>query len=139
MKIKKLMKVLLQLKSSSWYEQNMKNILFLTFLILSCEAAPPVTHPSNPNYYNYSPDQNAPFHRMTKSDQKIYDRIRRKLWVWFEKGYEGQIKIDIINGDITLNGEVGSVWEKDDIEHKVRSTEGVRRINNQITVHAPIW
>lgn len=116
-----------------------QKILFLVVVILSCEAAPPVTYPSNPNYYNYTPDQNVPYHRLTRDDEKVLARIYKKLQVWFERGYQGQIKVDIVNGDVTLTGTVDSQSDKDDIEHRVRSAYGVRRINNQIEVHTPIW
>ena len=110
-----------------------KYLLFLA-LSLSCVAAPPVTFPSNPNYYRYMPDENTPFKPPTISDGKIEERIRRNLIKWLRGGYEGRLKIEVNNGNVILYGFVPGKWDRDAIEQRVKSTEGVKSVNNQITV-----
>lgn len=117
----------------------MRKLFIMTSLTLACEAGPQVTYPSNPNYYNYTPDQNVPFHRLTRADEKISNKIKKKLKIWLTRGYEGQVKFDVINGNVTLTGEVDSMRDKDDIEQKVREAEGVKTINNQISVRRYNW
>ena len=109
-----------------------KVILFLAIAI-QCEAAT-VTYPANPNFYKYVPDQNESFRVMTKSDRKLDDKIRKKLQIRLTSSYEGQIKFDVNNGNVALYGFVGNIWDKDAIEQKVRNVDGVKTINNQITV-----
>lgn len=111
----------------------MQRIIFLSCLAMSCEAAV-ITYPSNPNYYKYAPDENGTYYVKSRADKKLEAKIIRKLHGWLVSGYEGQIKFDVSQGNVTLNGFVGSKWDKDEIENKVRSVEGVRFINNQITI-----
>lgn len=108
-------------------------LMLLMMLVNRVEGAT-VTYPANPNYYRYAPDENQPYRPLSREDKKLEERIRKKLKGWLASGYEGQIKIDVNNGNVTLNGFVGSAWDKDDIEQKVRSVTGVRFINNQITI-----
>lgn len=111
----------------------MYRILFISCFVMSCEAAV-VTYPSNPNYYKYAPDKNGTYYVKSAADRKLEERIRKNLRGWLISGYEGQIKFDVSNGNVTLNGFVGSKWDKDEIENKVRHVEGVHSINNQITI-----
>lgn len=108
-------------------------ILIISCLVFHCEAGM-VTYPSNPNYYKYAPDENGTFYVKSNADKKLEERIRKKLKGWLVSGYEGQIKFDVSKGNITLTGFVGSKWDKDEIENKVRSVEGAHSINNQITI-----
>ncbi len=110
-------------------------IIFSCFAI-SCEAAV-VTYPSNPNYYKYAPDENGSYYVKSTSDKKLEARLIKKLRGWLVSGYEGQVKFDVNQGNVTLNGFVGSKWDRDEIENRVRSVEGVRSINNQISIQGP--
>lgn len=107
--------------------------LIISCIIFHCDAAV-VTYPSNPNYYKYAPDENGTFYVKTKSDRKVEERITKALLRRLVSGYEGQIKFDVSQGNVTLNGFVGSKWDKDEIENRVRRVEGVHSINNQITI-----
>ena len=110
-------------------------------LIFCCLAiygqAAVITHPSNPNYYRYAPDENVPFSKKTVSDQKIQERIQKKLKKWLATSYEGEIKFDVSQGNVTISGLAKTKWDKDDIESRVRSVEGVLNINNQLNIKDP--
>lgn len=108
-------------------------IIIISCLVIHCEAAV-VTYPSNPNYYKYAPDENGAYYVKSTADRKLEIRIQKKLRGWLVSGYEGQIKFDVSQGNVTLNGFVGSKWDKDEIENRVRNVEGVHSINNQITI-----
>lgn len=114
-----------------------KYFLFFT-LSLNCFAAPPITNPSNPNYYRYMPDQNSPYIPPTISDGKLEERIRRNLLKWLRGGYDGRLKIEVNDGNVAIYGFVPSKWDRDAIEQRVRSTEGVKTINNQITIQTEV-
>lgn len=60
----------------------------------------------------------------------IQDSLRRG---WSSRTYE-QIDVTVRNGEVTLKGTVQSWEEKNDIEKRVRSIDGVKKVNNQITV-----
>lgn len=46
-----------------------------------------------------------------------------------------RVKVDTLNGDVTLKGEVPAQEEKDAAEQVAGKVEGVRSVNNQITVN----
>lgn len=68
------------------------------------------------------------------SDQEINTKIRDALGSgWFSKGYEN-VSYDVNNGNVTLRGSVDTIENKNKVEESVRKIDGVRQVNNQITV-----
>jgi osmotically-inducible protein OsmY len=69
-----------------------------------------------------------------KSDQEIASKIRDKISSgWFAKGFD-QVNVQVNNGNVTLQGFVNTQEDKDKVEKEVRNIDGVKNINNQITV-----
>lgn len=52
---------------------------------------------------------------------------------WFSSGYQS-VSFNVSNGVVTLKGAVESKDAKDTIEQKVKKIDGVKRIDNQITI-----
>lgn len=84
------------------------------------------------------PDENTPYQPLKRTDDRVEERIRINLRKWLAGGFDGHIKIEVNNGDVTLYGSVPTQWDKDAIENRVKGTYGVNRVNNQITVQADV-
>jgi hypothetical protein len=63
-------------------------------------------------------------------EKKIRDNLKSG---WFTEGYE-QINVRVHDGVVTLRGFVASWDDKNALEEKVRSLEGVRNVNSQVFV-----
>jgi osmotically-inducible protein OsmY len=70
----------------------------------------------------------------TVSDQEIHKEIHNELRPgWFSKGFPN-VSFDVNNVNVILRGSVDSLENKNKIEKGVREIEGVRQVNNQITI-----
>jgi osmotically-inducible protein OsmY len=64
------------------------------------------------------------------ADATILSKIKTKL---VGEGLTGA-NIEVINGEVTLKGEVTNAEEKAQAEELARTTEGVKSVNNRLTV-----
>lgn len=55
---------------------------------------------------------------------------------WLSNGYP-HVTFDVNNGTVNLRGIVDTKEEKEKIEHEVKKVEGVKAVNNQITIGMP--
>lgn len=69
----------------------------------------------------------------TDKDRQINSKIRDKLTKWSPKGYE-TIVIATSNGVVTITGNVEKVQDIQKVSNDVRTVEGVKGINNRISV-----
>lgn len=77
---------------------------------------------------NYSDNQSAP------TDQDLNRKIQETLSSgWFSKGFQN-VSFDVIDGNVKLKGSVDTLENKNKIEDSVKKINGVRDVNNQITV-----
>lgn len=84
---------------------------------------------SNRNYANQNPND-----QKVVSDQEIIKKIRNALSSgWFSKGFEN-VSFNVNNGNVNLTGSVDTLENKNKIEDSIGKIEGVRNVNNQITV-----
>lgn len=67
------------------------------------------------------------------SDQELQKKVRDSLSSWFSNDYKN-VSADVNNGNVTLRGSVNTNDDRKKIEDKIRKIDGVRQINNQITV-----
>jgi len=73
-------------------------------------------------------DQNA------NSDQEISKRIQVALSAgWFSKGFQG-VSFNVTNGNVSLRGSVDTLENKSKVEDIIKKIDGVRQVNNQITI-----
>jgi len=79
----------------------------------------------NANDKNLNPDQ--------AISQKVHDSLTGG---WLSKGYQN-VSYDISNGTVTLRGNVDSQDNKDSIDATIKKIDGVKQVNNQITVVKP--
>ena len=70
------------------------------------------------------------------SDKAMQQRISDDLRQSYTSSTSQPVKVTVQNGVVTLGGAVGSDIEKRNIEATVKQMSGVRRVNNQLTVHA---
>lgn len=70
---------------------------------------------------------------MAKTDAEIAQAVRNALeWdVWVN---QERIKSTVTNGRVTLEGDVSSLRERDDVERTIRRLAGVRSVTNDIKV-----
>jgi osmotically-inducible protein OsmY len=74
--------------------------------------------------------------KMDRPDAWITMKIQSKYFLDADvKGHE--IDVDTKNGMVTLKGHVENAQQKAEAEQIARETEGVTRVNNQLTVGAP--
>ena len=69
----------------------------------------------------------------TEKDRQMNTQIRNKLTKWSPKGYE-TIVIATSNGVVTVTGNIDKVQDIQKISNDIRSVEGVKGINNKISV-----
>lgn len=82
------------------------------------------------NNYGSQKDGN----QRTTSDQEINRRIQDTLSSgWFSKGFQN-VSFDVNNGNVNLRGSVDTLENKNKVEDSVRKIDGVRQVNNQITI-----
>jgi len=68
----------------------------------------------------------------TSADLELAKKIQDKISSgWFSKR---SVLAKVLNGNVTLTGEVSSADERTKIENQVREIKGVASIDNQITV-----
>ena len=89
------------------------------------------------NYYP-NQDQNATYSTdKIVSDQDLSKKINDKIGPgWFSKGYD-QVRAQVRNGKVSLEGSVKTWEDKEKVEKEIRNIEGVRGVNSQITVQDP--
>ena len=79
-------------------------------------------------------DQQKSGSQKTVPDQEIYEEIQNELSPgWFSRGFPN-VSFDVKNGNVNLRGTVDSTKNKNKIERGVKEIEGVRQVNNQITI-----
>jgi osmotically-inducible protein OsmY len=85
------------------------------------------------NYDNSSGNQNGNIQRMP-SDQEINKKIQDTIGSgWFSKGFQN-VSFDVNNGNVNLRGSVDTLENKNKIEDSVKKIDGVRQVNNQISI-----
>ena len=68
------------------------------------------------------------------SDQELVKKIHSALSSgWLSKGYQN-VSFDVDNGVVNLKGSVDTLESKNRIEGDMKKIDGVRQVNNQITV-----
>jgi len=68
-------------------------------------------------------------------DKEIADKIRVILIEDRNLSKDGKIvRIDVINGVVTLNGQVANAAEKSSVEAHAKSVKGVKEINNKLEI-----
>lgn len=68
------------------------------------------------------------------SDQEINKRIHDTLSSgWFSKGFKN-VYFDVNNGVVNLRGSVDTLENKNKVEDSVKKIDGVKQVNNQITI-----
>ena len=94
------------------------------------------------NYQQNSPQQgNQSYDRIqqknpsrTTSDQEIKKKIQDTLSSgWFSKGFQN-VSADVNNGNVNLSGSVDTMENRNKIEESVRKIDGVKQVNNQISI-----
>jgi len=71
------------------------------------------------------------------SDQDLANKIRDKIGSgWFSKGFD-QVRVQVNNGNVTLQGSVKTWDDKEKVEKEVRNMDGVRSLNSQLNVQDP--
>ncbi len=91
------------------------------------------TQDQQKNYGNSYASQNDN-NQKAVSDQEIKRKIQEKLDSgWFSKGFQN-VSFDVNNGNVTLRGSVDTLENKKKVEDSVRNIDGVRQVNNQITI-----
>lgn len=69
-----------------------------------------------------------------QKDQELAKKIQDKIGEgWFSRGYE-KVKVEVNNGDVTLNGSVNSVSDKEKVQKEVRNIDGVKKLTSNLTV-----
>ncbi len=71
------------------------------------------------------------------SDQQIANKIREKIGSSFLSKSLSQLSVQVNNGFVTLSGSVKTYSDKEAVEREVRSIEGVKQLNSQISVTDP--
>lgn len=68
------------------------------------------------------------------SDQDLTKKIRDKIGSgWFSRGYE-DVQVAVNNGNVTLAGTVRTIDDKQKVEKEVRKIDGVKNVDNRISV-----
>jgi osmotically-inducible protein OsmY len=68
------------------------------------------------------------------SDREINKKIQDTLNSgWFSKGFQN-VSFDVNNGNVTLRGSVDTLENKNKVEASVKKIDGVKQVNNQITI-----
>ena len=71
-----------------------------------------------------------------RSDERIREETNERLT--HHDGVDAtDIEVSVENGEVTLNGRVGSRWEKRVAEDIADMVQGVRDVHNRLTVSAP--
>lgn len=83
---------------------------------------------ASPNYGATSPNSNGTDRYTTPADKKIMKNIRDSIVDY------PTLMVNVNNGDVDLSGTVETQADKEKIERRVRATEGVRNIKNNIMV-----
>lgn len=106
----------------------LKTLLMVTALSGSTIYAdsPPTLSPSP-----YSKDTYG-----SQADQVLSKRIRDRINSKWPPNQGNQVKIQVYNGNVTLQGSVPTWENKEAIETDVKNITGVRSLNNQIIVQS---
>ena len=71
-----------------------------------------------------------------RSDTEIAQAVRQAL-MWDVFVPEEHIRTTVTDGWVTLEGEVERLTQWEDAENAIRHLEGVRGVNNRLTIHPP--
>lgn len=106
-----------------------KNHKILTLLAALCV---PFSMQAATTYGDASPSvQTGKDSAESRDDFKILGEVQDAI----KRSYRNyNINIRIFDGIVTLTGVVNSEHEKQTVENKVRKVQGVKKVNNQITV-----
>lgn len=114
-------------------------------------SQPSENQPYNQNQYDLHQQRNEPYVKMQQrnmdrnepqkspigpmvSDQELGKKIHDALSSgWFSKGYKN-VSFDVINGNVTLRGTVDTLENKNKVEDNVKKIDGVKQVNNQLTI-----
>lgn len=79
-------------------------------------------------------DQIMTTHGVSPADQEIIKKVSDLVHSgWFFKPYKN-VNFSVMNGVVTLRGNVETLDEKKNLEDSVRKIDGVRQINNQVMI-----
>lgn len=68
------------------------------------------------------------------SDQELNKKIQDALSSgWFSKGFQN-VSAEVNNGNVTLRGSVDTLENKNKAEENVKNIDGVKQVNNQISI-----
>lgn len=69
-----------------------------------------------------------------RSDERIREEVNERLT--HHDGVDAtDIEVTVENGEVTLNGHVGSRWEKRIAEDVAEIVQGVRDVHNRLSIH----
>jgi osmotically-inducible protein OsmY len=95
--------------------------------LVSTNAAQPKTAPSAGSVAD------AP--QPTREESALRERIQRRLSQEKRLSYTAQhVRLEVKQSDVTVQGEVRTAREKQDVAQIIESIAGVRRVNNQLAV-----
>lgn len=117
--------------------------LLVTFLALSpialfADATPTTTNPKDATFKTDTKMENKMMtstDRVVVSDEQLMQRVRDVI-----KGDKGfsefadRIDVKVNDGVVTLKGDVSSDSVKNDVENRVKSVDGVKKVTNNLTV-----
>lgn len=117
-------------------------VSMLSLTLLSCERQDQVNNPSqyedSDNTGRNVRDRNSmtttPFDQSeTEEDRRITQKVRQALMSDDSLSTNAKnIKVITVRGVVTLRGPVGNSQEKDVIVRKVKSVQGVNKVDNQL-------
>lgn len=93
--------------------------------------------PNNPSYSNnsgYMSDKNTPKTTKIVTDEEIAKQVHEAVSSnWLSSGYP-EVTFDVNNGTVNLRGNVKTQDEKIKLESAVKKIDGVKQVNNQVSV-----
>ncbi|HEX6245427.1 MAG TPA: BON domain-containing protein [Polyangiales bacterium] len=73
--------------------------------------------------------------KLTPEESALRERIQRRLLQDKSLSYTAQrVRLDVKRNEVTVQGEVRTAREKQEVEQLIESISGVRRVNNQLAV-----
>lgn len=85
-------------------------------------------------YYDNNPLSENDVNQKPVSDMEIRKKIEDKMTSgWFSKGFQN-VTFDVNHGNVDLKGSVDTLESKNKVEESVKKIEGVRQVNNHITI-----
>lgn len=82
------------------------------------------------------PDEKRGSYGSRRPDEDLYNEVCERL-VQHGRLDASKIKVEVINGEVTLDGRVDSRWAKQTAEKLVEGVSGVRTIHNRLSIVDP--